>query len=269
MSKYKLKSKIIDAITFDELVEYGKSHGGNIIDGMLWNFNYKDCPITHENDNCYLVPTLDGIGRMTPSDLLITHESGGIYPDKKDKYESISPDKCKWIDGKLKPCIGNPFWRYVEFSHGDNLINIQPDDSQPISFCPFCGADIRKPESAKPFIMKSGYTWIYEDEKGTNWLCIDPEHYCEDLDKVPMKNFKIGNDWDRWLAFTGETELTPEISKLWPKVEIELGQFSGGYCPDILVMVNDKCYVCAESGRLSKDTNVRLLTVKDLQELPK
>ena len=36
--KYRKKPVVIEAITFDELVEYGKAHGGNIVDGMPWSF---------------------------------------------------------------------------------------------------------------------------------------------------------------------------------------------------------------------------------------
>jgi hypothetical protein len=34
--KYIRKTAVVEAITFDELVKYGKENGGNIVNGMPW-----------------------------------------------------------------------------------------------------------------------------------------------------------------------------------------------------------------------------------------
>lgn len=86
MAKYRKKPVVIEAITFDELVEHGKANGGNIVNGMPWSFDYKGHPITHENDQRYLIPTLEGTHNMTPDDMLITGVKGEIYPCKKDIF---------------------------------------------------------------------------------------------------------------------------------------------------------------------------------------
>jgi hypothetical protein len=88
MAKYRKKPVEIEAITFDELVQYGKDNGGNIVNGMPWSFNYNGHPITHENDNCYLIPTLEGTHNMTPNDMLITGVQGEIYPCKLDIFNA-------------------------------------------------------------------------------------------------------------------------------------------------------------------------------------
>lgn len=88
MALFRKKPVVIEAITFDELVEYGKVNGGNIVEGMPWSFNYKGHPITHENDKCYLIPTLEGTHNMTPDDMLITGVKGEIYPCKNDIFEA-------------------------------------------------------------------------------------------------------------------------------------------------------------------------------------
>src|SRR3546814_10622592 len=52
--KYRKKPVTIEAITFDELVDYGRvvapenaaEHGG-----YAWHFSYKGHPLTHENDD--------------------------------------------------------------------------------------------------------------------------------------------------------------------------------------------------------------------------
>lgn len=88
MAKFRKKPVVIEAITFDELVEFGKNNGGNIVNGMPWSFNYGGHPITHENDECYLIPTLEGTHNFTPKDVLITGVKGEIYPCKIDIFEA-------------------------------------------------------------------------------------------------------------------------------------------------------------------------------------
>lgn len=87
--KYRKKPVEIEAITFDELVEYGRNanpdnaaaHGG-----YAWFFDYNGHPLTHENDDCYLIPTLEGTMRMERGDMLITGVKGEIYPCKLDIF---------------------------------------------------------------------------------------------------------------------------------------------------------------------------------------
>lgn len=86
--KYRKKPVVIEAITFEEFVEYGKNNGGNNINGMPWSFEYNGHGVTHENDECYLVPTSSGIVKFTPQDMLITQIDGEIYPCKKDIFEA-------------------------------------------------------------------------------------------------------------------------------------------------------------------------------------
>ena len=88
MAKYRKKPVIIEAITFDELVAYGKEHTNNIVAGMPWSFGYQGYPITHENDDCYLIPTLEGIMKFQRGDMLITGVQGEIYPCKADIFVS-------------------------------------------------------------------------------------------------------------------------------------------------------------------------------------
>ena len=87
MGKFRKKPVVIEAITFDELIEHGKQNTENK-EGMPWSFDYKGQSITHENDECYLIPTLEGTMEMTPNDMLITGVKGEIYPCKKDIFEA-------------------------------------------------------------------------------------------------------------------------------------------------------------------------------------
>jgi len=88
MAKFRKKPVVIEAITFDELVQHGITSGASIINGMPWSFNYQGHPITHENDNCYIVPTHQGSVRFNREDMLITQIDGEIYPCKIDIFNS-------------------------------------------------------------------------------------------------------------------------------------------------------------------------------------
>lgn len=47
-------------LTFDEFVHYGIMAGGNVVNRMPWSFVWNDYPVTHENDNAYLITTPNG-----------------------------------------------------------------------------------------------------------------------------------------------------------------------------------------------------------------
>ena len=86
MPQFRKKPVVIEAITFAELVEHGKAAGVPLVNGMPWSFDYKGQPISHENDNCYLIPTLEGTMRFDRGDMLITGVKGEIYPCKADIF---------------------------------------------------------------------------------------------------------------------------------------------------------------------------------------
>jgi hemin uptake protein HemP len=89
MAKFKLRPVVVEAITFQEFIEFGKNNGANIVNDMPWSFHYNSLPVTHENDECYLIPTTEGGCHhlFTPDDMLITEADGRIYPLKKDVFE--------------------------------------------------------------------------------------------------------------------------------------------------------------------------------------
>lgn len=87
MARFRKKPVVIEAITFSELVAHGKAQlSANVVDGVPWAFDYAGHPITHENDDCYLIPTLEGTMQFKRGDMLITGVKGEIYPCKMDIY---------------------------------------------------------------------------------------------------------------------------------------------------------------------------------------
>ena len=88
MSQFRKKPVVITAITFDQLVAHGIASGGNVVNGMPWSFTYNGHAITHENDDCYIIPTLEGSMKMGRDDMLITGVKGEIYPCKRDIFNA-------------------------------------------------------------------------------------------------------------------------------------------------------------------------------------
>jgi hypothetical protein len=58
-----------------------------LVNGEPWSFKYKGHPVTQENRERYLIPTLEGMHNFTPQDMLITGVNGEIYPCKIDIFE--------------------------------------------------------------------------------------------------------------------------------------------------------------------------------------
>lgn len=60
MAKYKLKPMILEAVSFNELIEYGRKHTTNVYNNMPWSFEFLGHAVTHETDDCYLIAMTDG-----------------------------------------------------------------------------------------------------------------------------------------------------------------------------------------------------------------
>lgn len=99
MGKFIKRPVEVEVLTWDEFLEYGRNHAENLNNGIPWSFEYNGYSITHESDEEYLIPTLEGIMSMTPNDVLITGIKGEVYPCKvdifKETYESSEEKSSK------------------------------------------------------------------------------------------------------------------------------------------------------------------------------
>ena len=86
MAKFKMKPMIVEAITFDELIQYGLTQTENVYNNMPWSFEYMGVPITHETDDCYII---GGTERFTKNHLLVI-KYNEISVVEKDAFELIS-----------------------------------------------------------------------------------------------------------------------------------------------------------------------------------
>ena len=86
MAKFKLKPMIVEAITFDDLIQYGLTQTDNIYNNMPWSFEYKGVPITHETDDCYIIGDCD---RFTKNQMLVCKNNELSIVDT-DAFEIMS-----------------------------------------------------------------------------------------------------------------------------------------------------------------------------------
>lgn len=89
MQKFRKKPVVIEAVDFDNFVAFGLAQpGANIVNGMPWSLTYQGQGVTHENDDCYLIPTLEGTMKFQRGDMLIIGIAGEIYPCKREIFEA-------------------------------------------------------------------------------------------------------------------------------------------------------------------------------------
>ena len=87
MAKYIKKPFEVEAITYEELVEFGQKNTDNVIDGTPISFNYNGHIIRAYKDDAFIIRTLEGDMAMTQDDMLITGVNREIYPCKKEIFE--------------------------------------------------------------------------------------------------------------------------------------------------------------------------------------
>ena len=84
MAKFKMKPMIVEAVTFEELIEYGLKRTNNIYNNMPWSFEFMGIPVTHETDDCYII----GTERFTRNHLLVVKDNE-ISIVEKDAFDLI------------------------------------------------------------------------------------------------------------------------------------------------------------------------------------
>lgn len=145
--------------------------------------------------------------------------------------------KCGWKGEVFYPCI-NHMTSYSDKTNTHMLMSKGYYiylDARP-NFCPFCGADIIKPEPEEPIIKKSGKTWVaryYEvDYLSMHTELVSIDGTINAKVELFLRQIKQGI----WIPFDDKTEITDEIAKLRPMVVT--GKY--GICLEKLWGVDEK-----------------------------
>lgn len=90
---FRKKPVEIESVSFEDFVKMmnegfdSRFICDNKVDGVPWSGTVNGYHITHENDDCYIIETLEGTHNFTPEDMLIIGVKGEIYPCKKTIFE--------------------------------------------------------------------------------------------------------------------------------------------------------------------------------------
>ena len=75
-----LNKLFIRVVTFEEFKKYGQGNSDNIVNGVPYSFNFEGLfETSHENDDCYLIPTKKGMEKFTDEEILIVNENNFEY----------------------------------------------------------------------------------------------------------------------------------------------------------------------------------------------
>ena len=69
---------VVEAITFEEFIEYGKNNCTSLVDEVPWSFEYNDHMVTHENDGLYILSNSEHDIYFGINDMLITNADGEL-----------------------------------------------------------------------------------------------------------------------------------------------------------------------------------------------
>jgi hypothetical protein len=113
------KWKVKDVITFEEFVDYGRREGTHLVDGIPWSFTYKGHPITHETDDCYIVPSISGAPRkFVRGEVLVTGMHGGLVPCSLETFGASFEVESEDRENVAVPIAGE------RFKSGDQLLEV-------------------------------------------------------------------------------------------------------------------------------------------------
>ncbi len=90
--KYIRKPEIVEAVTFDEFLEYGKKnvkHSSLSSNDMPWSFDFRGLPVTHENDECYLITSQKDMLSFTPDHILTVDRLNGMTLYLKEDFKEL------------------------------------------------------------------------------------------------------------------------------------------------------------------------------------
>lgn len=87
-----------EVVTFDQFVQHGRDMVDNGNPGMPWSFTFRGHPVTHENDQCYLVGGQPQV-RFTADEVLVIDAAGTLAT--RPDYQQRLLDQADAVAGNL------------------------------------------------------------------------------------------------------------------------------------------------------------------------
>ena len=85
---YVVNTVRVKAISFDDFLEYGRAET-DCVGGMPWSFKYDGMPVSHENDDRYLINTPEATVDFYRGHMLITEGLGEVMTIPCDVFSRL------------------------------------------------------------------------------------------------------------------------------------------------------------------------------------
>lgn len=175
-------------------------------------------------------------------------------------------NKCERKDGELISCnyMNNALMnKSINVSRsGDLIIGQLERPSYVINNCPWCAADIRKPEPEQPIVKKRGGTFVCRF-KDIDYLCIDSISCNGKSRSLEMEFEKMPQIWKE----ISKIKITDEIAKSNPLVSVR--DFRNNYNLYELIGVKNNTVISWDGTDtiLSAIHDVEIATIEIIENL--
>lgn len=95
MAKYKMKPMLLEAVSFQEFIEYGKKCTDNIYNDRPWSFDFLGHAVTHETDSSYYISSYEGEPILFTENQMLLIENNNLIPMDLDHFNQM----CEPLEG--------------------------------------------------------------------------------------------------------------------------------------------------------------------------
>lgn len=85
--KFRKKPIVIEAFTFEEVIEAGRETATATIEDHPAAFLFRGIQLSYAGNHTYSLVTPDGMVDFTPDDVLMVSPEGVVYPCSKDAFD--------------------------------------------------------------------------------------------------------------------------------------------------------------------------------------
>lgn len=135
--KFIRKPIVVEAISFNDFVQYGRDTGAIINNGMPWSFSYAGRPVSHETDDHYLITLSSGATvHFTKDTMLVNDGVNALYVLSKADFDSVflpavgAQDPYGFVTTLKNGAIGF----YKQSPYLDNAVSCDAVFANPINF---------------------------------------------------------------------------------------------------------------------------------------
>lgn len=135
--KFIRKPIVIDAISFEEFVQYGRDNCAVLVCGVPMSFEYMGYPVSHKDDEHYLITTpCGGTIHFTKGEMLINDNINVLYAIDVDEFNKIFTEvnACPQPYGFVTTLKNGALGFYKQSPYLDNAVSCDTLYQNPLYF---------------------------------------------------------------------------------------------------------------------------------------